>query len=37
LNDFRLGQFDSRLASGNSRFRPLREFSRNKLISLSFS
>ena len=36
-NNFRSGQFDSRLASGNSRFGPLREFSRNILISLSFS
>ena len=35
-NNFRSGQFDSRLASGNSRFELLREFSRNKLISLSF-
>ena len=36
-NNFRSGLFDSRLASGNSRFGPLREFSRNTLISLSFS
>ena len=35
-NNFRSGLFDSRLASGNSRFELLREFSRNKLISLSF-
>ena len=36
-NNFRSGLFDSRLASGNSRFELLREFSRNILISLSFS